>query len=304
MFALDHVEPANAAADVHAYSGGILFRHLKPGHPHGFHAGGKRQMDEAAHLLDLFLLDEVERIEALHLGGDGAGKAGGIKVRDGVHAAFAGKQVLPCFRNGVADSADHSQPGDYNPPGRPICNAQGYLPPLECLSMYSTASFTVRIFSASSSGISMSNASSNAITNSTVSSESAPRSSTNDAFDVTSPSSTPNCSTMICLTLSSTPAIDCAFLKLGVLLLHRLGMVLDVIDRVLHRLDGFGLVIRDLEVEGLFKSHDELHPVERIGAQVIDEGGASRDLAGLHAQLIVDDLPDLFLNIRHSYSAS
>src|SRR6202022_3009616 len=42
---------------------------------------------------------------------------------------------------------------------------------------------------------------------STVSSESAPKSSTKEAFDVTSPSSTPSCSTMICFTLSSTAAI-------------------------------------------------------------------------------------------------
>src|SRR5260370_29737106 len=73
--------------------------------------------------------------------------------------------------------------------------------------MYSTASFTVVIFSASSSGTSMPNASSNAITNSTWSSESAPRSSTNDAVGVTSASSTPSCSTIICFTRSSTLAI-------------------------------------------------------------------------------------------------
>src|SRR5882757_3050391 len=69
------------------------------------------------------------------------------------------------------------------------------------------ASFTVAIFSASSSGTSMPNASSNAITNSTWSSESAPRSSTKDAVGVTSASSTPSCSTIICFTRSSTLAI-------------------------------------------------------------------------------------------------
>src|SRR5467141_1186461 len=69
------------------------------------------------------------------------------------------------------------------------------------------ASCTVRIFSASSSGISISKASSKAITSSTVSSESAPRSSTNEALGVTSPSSTPNCSTIICFTFSSTAAM-------------------------------------------------------------------------------------------------
>src|SRR5579863_8188887 len=49
-------------------------------------------------------------------------------------------------------------------------------------SMYSTASLTVVIFSASSSGISSSKASSKAMTSSTMSNESAPRSSTNDAL--------------------------------------------------------------------------------------------------------------------------
>src|SRR5450631_3681519 len=70
--------------------------------------------------------------------------------------------------------------------------------------MYSVASFTVLIFSASSSGISRSKASSNCITSSTTSSESAPRSSWKLAPGVTSASSTCNCSTMICLTFSST----------------------------------------------------------------------------------------------------
>src|SRR3954464_161779 len=79
-----------------------------------------------------------------------------------------------------------------------------YFLDLACDSMYSTASFTRVIFSASSSGISMPNSSSKAMTSSTVSSESAPRSSTNDASGVTSSSSTPSCSTMMLFTLSAT----------------------------------------------------------------------------------------------------
>src|SRR5579875_104756 len=86
--------------------------------------------------------------------------------------------------------------------------ARRYCFALACWSMYVTASCTVRIFSASSSGISISKASSKAMTSSTVSSESAPRSSTNEAAGVTSASSTPNCSTMICFTRSSIEAID------------------------------------------------------------------------------------------------
>src|ERR1035437_2456875 len=90
---------------------------------------------------------------------------------------------------------------------RPVMTTRrlkGYLPPFAFFSMYSTASLTVLIFSASSSGISRSKASSNCITSSTTSSESAPRSSWKLAPGVTSASSTCSCSTMICLTFSST----------------------------------------------------------------------------------------------------
>src|SRR5262245_44286464 len=73
--------------------------------------------------------------------------------------------------------------------------------------MYSVASFTFVIFSASSSGISIPNSSSRAITSSTVSRLSAPRSSTKDASGVTSSSSTPSWSTMIFLTRSATGSI-------------------------------------------------------------------------------------------------
>src|SRR5947209_1587391 len=65
------------------------------------------------------------------------------------------------------------------------------------------ASRTLWIFSASSSGISMPNSSSKRITSSTVSSESAPRSSMKRAFGVTSFSSTPSSSMMICFTFAS-----------------------------------------------------------------------------------------------------
>src|SRR5262245_9025043 len=86
----------------------------------------------------------------------------------------------------------------------PRFRGRRYFLPFEWPSMYSTASLTRVIFSASSSGISIPNSSSKAITSSTVSSESAPRSSTNEASAVTSSSSTPSCSTMMAFTLSAT----------------------------------------------------------------------------------------------------
>src|SRR5579883_2304602 len=164
------------------------------------------------------------------------------------------------------------------------------------------ASCTVRIFSASSSGISMSKASSNAMTSSTVSSESAPRSSTKEALLVTSPSSTPSCSTMICFTFSSTAAIRSprqrtrgrALVLIG--LLADLGMLFDVVDGVLDGADLLRVLVGNLEVEILFQRHDQLHGIERVGAQVVNEGGAGCDLGFFHAQLLCDDLPHLLGN--------
>src|SRR5579883_3204632 len=146
------------------------------------------------------------------------------------------------------------------------------------------ASFTVLIFSASSSGISMSKASSKAMTNSTVSRESAPRSSTNEALLVTSPSSTPSCSTIICLTFSSVavamklspknrsgrPAWRLLIAQHG-LLFRQLRMCFDVADCVLHGFDFFGFVVRNLQFEGFLEGHDQFHTIQRISAQVIDK---------------------------------
>src|SRR5215510_5080723 len=74
--------------------------------------------------------------------------------------------------------------------------------------MYSTASPTVRIRSASSSEISVPNSSSRLMISSTRSSESAFRSSTKDASGLTSSSSTPSCSTTIFLSRSYVLATD------------------------------------------------------------------------------------------------
>src|SRR5947207_15226869 len=102
----------------------------------------------------------------------------------------------------------------------------------------------------------MSKASSKAMTSSTVSSESAPRSSTNEAFGVTSPSSTPNCSTMICFTFSSTAAM--CLLKMGSAqgrrpagldLLANLRVLLDVLNCVFDGGDLFRIFVGDFEVE-------------------------------------------------------
>src|SRR5215471_18320958 len=152
------------------------------------------------------------------------------------------------------------------------------------------ASLTVRIFSASSSGISRSNASSNAMTSSTVSSESAPRSSTKEAFGVTSPSSTPSCSTMICFTFSSTAVGICLSLLLvssypsppDRSLLHRLRVLLDIVHGVLHGHNFFRVRVGNFQIESFFERHHQLHAVQRVRPQVFDKGCGWCDRRGLH----------------------
>src|SRR5271165_2631740 len=177
------------------------------------------------------------------------------------------------------------------------------------------ASLTVRIFSACSSGISMSKASSKAITSSTVSSESAPRSSTNDALGVTSPSSTPSCSTMICFTRSSTDAMRPAssfsrgqpcrrialLLCLPVSTALRLcfGVRVDIGNRILNGADFLRVLVRNLNVEGLLKGHHQLHRVQRVGAKVVHKRSLGRHFRFIHAQLLHDDLLCPFINRCH-----
>src|SRR5215469_4852842 len=178
------------------------------------------------------------------------------------------------------------------------------------------ASCTVRIFSASSSGISISKPSSKAITSSTVSRESAPKSSTNEALGVTSPSSTPSCSTIICFTFSSTAAMFSSRLlvwggpqpartdyrqplrlsqpdRVDPLLAY-FCMFVDVVDRILNGANFLRVLVRDFQVEGLFERHDQLHLVERVGSEVVDERGACGDFTLVDPELFGNNLFYLF----------
>ena len=45
----------------------------------------------------------------------------------------------------------------------------------------------------------------------------------------------------------------------------------DVVDRVLYSADLLGVFVRDLDVEGLFESHDQLDRVEGVSGQIVEE---------------------------------
>ena len=49
-------------------------------------------MNKAPHLARFFLVDELERIEVLYLGGDLAGEGGSVEAGNPLHAALPGQQ--------------------------------------------------------------------------------------------------------------------------------------------------------------------------------------------------------------------
>ena len=115
MFAFDDIETSDAGSDVHSDSRRKLRSYFQPRHRHGFIRGGESQVDEASHFLGFFFLDEVQRVEVLYLGGDLAGKVGGVKLGDARHPTFAGEKVLPRVFRGIAHATDQAQTGNNDP---------------------------------------------------------------------------------------------------------------------------------------------------------------------------------------------
>ena len=89
VFALDHVESADARADMHADVFGVFGGDLELRHLHCFIGSRDGEVDEAAHLLHFFFLDETEGVEVADLGGNLAGECGSVEPGDTVDAALA-----------------------------------------------------------------------------------------------------------------------------------------------------------------------------------------------------------------------
>jgi hypothetical protein len=79
-----------------------------------------------------------------------------------------------------------------------------------------------------------------------------------------------------------------------------LGMRLDVVDGLLHGRDLFRFLVGDLGLEFLLERHHELHGVERVGPQVVDERGVVLDLRLVHAELFCDDFLDALFDVFHA----
>src|SRR6516164_6103012 len=75
-------------------------------------------------------------------------------------------------------------------------------------------------------------------------------------------------------------------------------MALDVVHDVLHGPDLLRFLVGDLHIVLFLERHHELDDVERIRAQVLDEGRLGRHLILAHAELLADDLLHPLLHAR------
>src|SRR5215472_1758161 len=58
-------------------------------------------------------------------------------------------------------------------------------------------------------------------------------------------------------------------------------------------------VVGNFAIEFFFERHDELDRVEAVGAEILDETGVFRDLVGVDAEIVHDDLFHPLGNITH-----
>jgi hypothetical protein len=117
VFALDHFESANAAAYVNAHTFRVIFRDLQTGTSHRVDTRRDTHLDKAAHLLDVFLVDEPRGIEVLDLACDPAVEQRGIEGFNARNAVAAFEQGFPRLLRGVANRGQQTDAGDYNSAG-------------------------------------------------------------------------------------------------------------------------------------------------------------------------------------------
>src|SRR5687767_8736725 len=201
VLALDGRESADAGADADADVGRELWRDLKLRVVHRELGGGDGVLNEDVHFLDVFLLDELQRVEILDLRGDLRRVPGDIEPRDAGDTAPARQQRRPVGRRADAERRHQPDAGDDDPP----------------------------------------------------------------------------------VQRRSSRKPD------GLRLLLPFRVRLDVVSGFLDAGDLFGVLVRDLDPEFLFERHDELHRVERIGAEVIDERRIRRHFFLVDTELLHDD---------------
>src|SRR5438270_851241 len=115
VLALDDVEPADTRTDVDTNTLRDLRSDVQSGHLHRFICRRHAQMNEAAHLLNFFFLDEIQRIEIFDFSGDRAREPARVEAGDRGNATLARQKIGPGLRTGVAHRANESQSSNDNP---------------------------------------------------------------------------------------------------------------------------------------------------------------------------------------------
>ena len=112
-FVLQRFEAADAGAPNHAYAV-FIDTFEQPGVGHGLGGGHHRKLREQVHLLDLFAVEVVIGVVALHLTREAGLELGGIEAGDGGGAARAGAQALPVSGDGIAKRRNGAEARDNN----------------------------------------------------------------------------------------------------------------------------------------------------------------------------------------------
>src|SRR6266550_2360476 len=76
-------------------------------------------------------------------------------------------------------------------------------------------------------------------------------------------------------------------------------LLVKVLQRLSHRPQLLGLLVRDVDVELLLEGHYQLYRVEAVRAQVLHEACIGGELVALDPQLLDDDVLDLLLELLH-----
>src|SRR5262245_57046025 len=70
-------------------------------------------------------------------------------------------------------------------------------------------------------------------------------------------------------------------------------LLVEIADRVTHRTQLLGILVRDVDVELLLELHHQLDDIQAVRAEIFDEAGLVRELLALYPELLLDDVADL-----------
>src|SRR5262245_44858012 len=97
MLALDHSKPANTGPDKNSGAFGDFRSDYQTGLLHGKVRRRDSVMDEVVHLLQILLVEPLQRIEVFHFGGDACGISSRVEPADCGDTASPFTETFPGF---------------------------------------------------------------------------------------------------------------------------------------------------------------------------------------------------------------